>query len=131
MPEGFGRLTHFNSSLIIMTSNLGVRHTGGLGFNASAAGEVEFRKAVMDFFRPEFFNRMDGIVLFAPLPPDVAQPGDADPGTGVGRETVEPELEPLMVALEPSANTSKRAPQFLHRNFGMPAATRSSGKFTA
>lgn len=68
--DPFGRLTHFQSSVIIMTSNLGVTRRGSPGFHAGGTSAEDFRKAVMDFFRPEFFNRMDAIVPFTPLSPE-------------------------------------------------------------
>lgn len=71
--DPFGRLTHFQSSVLIMTSNLGVTRRSSPGFNDSGPSADDFRKAVMDFFRPEFFNRMDAIVPFAPLAPDTVK----------------------------------------------------------
>lgn len=71
--DPFGRLSHFQSSVIIMTSNLGVSRRDSPGFNADGPSAEDFRKAVMAFFRPEFFNRMDAIVPFAPLAPDTVK----------------------------------------------------------
>ena len=52
-----------------MTSNLGAGSSGNLGFSndgETAIGEVD-RGAVMQFFRPEFFNRLDQVIYFSPL----------------------------------------------------------------
>jgi len=69
LTDTFGRLTAFNSTLIIMTSNLGAPLTSSLGFqqgdaiDEAAVDESTVRK----FFRPEFFNRIDHVVPFHPL----------------------------------------------------------------
>ncbi|MEM9160247.1 MAG: AAA family ATPase [Verrucomicrobiota bacterium] len=69
--DRFGRLTHFNSSIIIMTSNLGVSHKSAPGFNADSNDSPnDFQKAITDFFRPEFYNRIDQIIPFSSLSPE-------------------------------------------------------------
>ncbi len=70
LTESLGRTTDFSNAVIILTSNLGTRDTSqGLGFGGgddrSQASTLE--KAVRDFFRPEFFNRLDRIVPFRQL----------------------------------------------------------------
>lgn len=70
LTDALGRTTWFRSTVIIMTSNLGVRKGGALGFgenpgNAAPAGTDQ--SAIAQFFRPEFFNRLDQVVTFAPL----------------------------------------------------------------
>lgn len=64
LTDPFGRLTTFRSAVIIMTSNLGARQQGSLGFGEQAKA---YEGEVMSFFRPEFFNRIDSIVTFASL----------------------------------------------------------------
>ncbi|NNE91704.1 MAG: ATP-dependent Clp protease ATP-binding subunit [Verrucomicrobiales bacterium] len=69
LTDSLGRLTSFQSSLIVMTSNLGAGSSGNLGFSPggeTTVGEVD-RSAVLNFFRPEFFNRIDQVVYFSPL----------------------------------------------------------------
>lgn len=79
-PEG--RTADFRNAIIIMTSNLGAsrRELQSIGF--SRAGEVEesvealrahFVKEAEAFFRPEFFNRIDKIVIFRPLGSDATR----------------------------------------------------------
>lgn len=67
LTDPWGRLTHFKSAVIIMTSNLGAATAQpfGLSRNDSPAYESE----AMGFFRPEFFNRIDAVVTFDPLTP--------------------------------------------------------------
>ena len=71
LTDPLGRLTCFNSTIIIMTSNLGSSHSGPIGFGQTGTEEypavhTDF-SVVRNFFRPEFFNRIDHIVSFNPL----------------------------------------------------------------
>ncbi len=66
ITDRFGRVTSFRSALVIMTSNLGAGGRGAMGFDRDA-GPPDFEMAVKNFFRPEFFNRLDALVSFAPL----------------------------------------------------------------
>lgn len=65
LTDPLGRLTHFQSAVIIMTSNLGASRGGSLGFGPSAGPSYEAE--AMNFFRPEFYNRIDAVVSFQPL----------------------------------------------------------------
>ncbi len=68
LTDGQGRQTSFSEAVVIMTSNLGARH-----MLVPIIGERE-RELVLgsvhDFFRPEFLNRLDEIILFHQLTPD-------------------------------------------------------------
>lgn len=67
LTDRFGRVTNFTSTVVIMTSNLGAERfaKGDIGFGES--GNVSNEKEIKAFFRPEFFNRLDGVVQFKPL----------------------------------------------------------------
>lgn len=66
LRDSRGRITDFRSSLVVMTTNLGVRHGASLGFaQAGAADDVTHE--IRQFFRPEFFNRIDRVVRFNAL----------------------------------------------------------------
>ncbi len=70
--DALGRVTAFNSSIIVMTSNLGSTSSGPLGFSGGQADPEAppvrtDARAIRAFFRPEFFNRIDHIVEFKPL----------------------------------------------------------------
>ena len=69
LTDALGRATWFRSTVIIMTSNLGTRKGGALGFGESSATEAARADvgAITQFFRPEFFNRLDQVVTFNPL----------------------------------------------------------------
>ena len=65
LTDPWGRVTTFRSTIIIMTSNLGVSALRPIGFNQSKT--PSYSAEVMSFFRPEFFNRIDSVVSFDPL----------------------------------------------------------------
>ncbi len=70
LTNAAGRTTDFCNTILVMTSNLGVRDAQhGLGFmgTSEAAEGQHYRKAAEAFFRPEFFNRIDRIVAFRSL----------------------------------------------------------------
>ncbi len=64
LTDGQGRIVDFKNTLIIMTSNLGSAEI------MQKQGEVtreEVQNMLMRFFRPEFLNRVDDIVVFKAL----------------------------------------------------------------
>jgi ATP-dependent Clp protease ATP-binding subunit ClpC len=65
LTDPWGRLTHFTSALIVMTTNLGATAAGPFGLSRGTAPAYE--NEAMGFFRPEFFNRIDAVVTFDPL----------------------------------------------------------------
>jgi ATP-dependent Clp protease ATP-binding subunit ClpC len=70
LTDQFGRITWFRSAVIIMTSNLGADASDSAGF--SSVPNPSYASEVHKFFRPEFFNRLDGVITFQPLgPPEV------------------------------------------------------------
>jgi len=62
----------FTNTIIIMTSNLGMdlKRQAQMGFTSAEASSGAWRKALEEFFRPEFLNRIDKILLFKPLSKD-------------------------------------------------------------
>jgi ATP-dependent Clp protease ATP-binding subunit ClpC len=65
LTDRFGRVTRFHSALVIMTSNIGSDAREPAGFGKSPG--VSYESEVQAFFRPEFYNRLDGVVQFQPL----------------------------------------------------------------
>jgi ATP-dependent Clp protease ATP-binding subunit ClpC len=65
LTDPYGRMTTFRSSIIIMTSNLGAEQREAFGFGSG--GPAPYADAARNFFRPEFFNRLDAVVTFEPL----------------------------------------------------------------
>jgi ATP-dependent Clp protease ATP-binding subunit ClpA len=65
LTDALGRTVDFSNTIIILTSNLGVRESHqGLGFQATGHDPGVFTRAAEKFFRPEFFNRLDRLVPF-------------------------------------------------------------------
>ena len=64
LTDAYGRTTHFQSAIVIMTSNLGAESVSALGFIPASPA---YESAAMQFFRPEFYNRIDEVLSFAPL----------------------------------------------------------------
>lgn len=74
ITDAQGRIVSFEHTIIIMTSNAGSNIKGGAaGFNKSqnVLNEEKTKKALSEFLRPEFLNRVDEIVTFDPLPREV------------------------------------------------------------
>ena len=68
LTDRFGRTTHFQSAVIIMTSNLGAIASGTPGFGPSdEIASSTYHRAAQTFFRPEFYNRIDSILSFNAL----------------------------------------------------------------
>jgi len=75
LTDAFGRKVDFKNTIVIFTSNLGVREAenkSSLGFVESDSESNEAsRNAVLDavqsYFRPEFLNRVDEVVVFDEL----------------------------------------------------------------
>jgi ATP-dependent Clp protease ATP-binding subunit ClpC len=66
LTDSLGRTVDFVNTIIIMTSNVGASQAAQqLGFDTLGRNdEAIYRKAVENFFRPEFVNRIDQIVIF-------------------------------------------------------------------
>ena len=64
-----GKKADCRNCIVILTSNLGASANEGnaIGFGRDLQKSGEDDKAVKDFFKPEFRNRLDGIVKFAKL----------------------------------------------------------------
>ena len=78
LTDGLGRKVDFKNTMIIMTSNIGVRQLKdfgeGVGFatatrmeNADENNKAVIEKALKRTFSPEFLNRIDDVVIFNAL----------------------------------------------------------------
>jgi ATP-dependent Clp protease ATP-binding subunit ClpA len=70
ITDAHGRNVNFENTVIIMTTNAGSdKKDGSVGFNRSVneQGKDKAIKALNDFLRPEFINRVDEIVYFNKL----------------------------------------------------------------
>ncbi len=66
LTDGRGRTVNFKNTILILTSNLG---------SELFAREKDLEKKVLDvvkrFFKPEFINRLDSLIIFHPLSPEM------------------------------------------------------------
>ena len=70
ITDAQGRLVNFENTIIVMTSNAGSdRRDGSVGFGKSVTEQSKEKalKALGEFLRPEFINRVDEIVCFNKL----------------------------------------------------------------
>ena len=70
ITDAHGRKVNFENTVIVMTSNAGSdRKEGSVGFNKTVneQGRERAMKALQEFLRPEFINRVDEIVCFNKL----------------------------------------------------------------
>ena len=73
ITDAQGRVVNFENTIIIMTSNAGSNQKGGsVGFGRSLTEQSKEKamKALSEFLRPEFINRVDEIVCFNQLSED-------------------------------------------------------------
>jgi len=79
LTDSFGRHVDFRNTILIMTSNIGastIKNQGGLGFQTTSE-QVTYEKMkaallaeVERYFKPEFLNRLDDLIVFHPLSED-------------------------------------------------------------
>ncbi len=78
LTDGLGRRVDFRNTIIIMTSNIGVRDLkdfgAGMGFSPAGAKETDdeamkstIKSALKKVFNPEFLNRLDDVIVFNSL----------------------------------------------------------------
>ncbi len=67
ITDAQGRVVNFENAVIVMTSNAGSEgRVGGLGFGKAEHEQMQDKtmKALREFLRPEFINRVDEIITF-------------------------------------------------------------------
>src|SRR3990167_3713123 len=76
LTDSFGRKIDFRNVVLIMTSNVGaevIKNQATLGFRKTTEGQSyeamkeQLMKVVEKHFRPEFLNRVDGVIVFKAL----------------------------------------------------------------
>jgi ATP-dependent Clp protease ATP-binding subunit ClpC len=79
LTDSLGRKINFKNTLIIMTSNIGVKKLQdfgtGIGFGGSSYSNEEQKKEILkkemkNYFSPEFLNRIDDTIIFNSLDQD-------------------------------------------------------------
>ncbi|MFK8104441.1 MAG: AAA family ATPase [Saprospiraceae bacterium] len=67
MVDAYGRVTNFRNTIIIMTTNLGASQRKSISFRETTSDEDNYLSVISKHFRPEFVNRIDGVVIFNSL----------------------------------------------------------------
>lgn len=67
LTDGKGVTVDFKNTIIVMTSNLGSDIISKNKGKKWEEVKIEVEKVVLEFFRPEFINRIDKIIVFKPL----------------------------------------------------------------
>ena len=67
MTDGQGRTVDFKNTVIVMTSNLGSQMIQSMAGTDYGAVKVAVMAEVKTYFRPEFINRIDEVVVFHSL----------------------------------------------------------------
>ena len=73
LTDNQGRTVDFKNTIVIMTSNIGSNYLiDGIRPDGSVADDVKQKveDETKKYFRPEFLNRIDEIVVFSPLTED-------------------------------------------------------------
>jgi len=83
LTDAKGRKVNFRNTIIIMTSNIGAQYIDkmeqiGFAMNTSdernyAVAKDKVEQSLKDFFRPEFLNRIDEIIIFNILSPEAVK----------------------------------------------------------
>ena len=83
LTDGHGRTVDFRNTVVIMTSNIGSTHIQEILLDRERrpaaywgkTNDEELKEGVMNdlkaFFKPEFLNRVDEIIIFNPLSKDL------------------------------------------------------------
>jgi ATP-dependent Clp protease ATP-binding subunit ClpA len=71
LTDNNGYKANFSNVVLVMTSNIGASERNVMGFNADSS--LSRDKALKSFFTPEFRNRLDGVVEFGALSPEVVE----------------------------------------------------------
>lgn len=68
LTDSQGKLVSFENTIIILTSNAGTGASHSLGFNQTAKEkDARIVETLKEYFRPEFLNRIDEIIVFHEL----------------------------------------------------------------
>ena len=64
LTDGKGRTVDFKNTVIIMTSNVASQFIYEMGDKPEAEIKVKLKESLQQYFRPEFLNRLDDIIIF-------------------------------------------------------------------
>lgn len=134
LTDSYGRKVDFRNTILIMTSNVGadlIKNQGSLGFSKRDSGSVHDRlkkslaEAVESYFRPEFINRLDDVVVFRYLEKeDLEQIVDIEI-SGVRKRLMDMEMD-LVVSEEAKSFLIEKG---YNQDFGARPLRRAIGQF--
>ncbi len=64
MTDGKGRTVDFKNTVIIMTSNIASQLISEMGDRSENDVKIQLKEHLKQYFRPEFLNRLDDIIIF-------------------------------------------------------------------
>ncbi len=73
VTDSHGKVVNFENTLIVLTTNAGSNHAtavSGFGGDEVRSSEARTEKALSEFLRPEFINRIDEVITFRRLDKD-------------------------------------------------------------
>lgn len=105
LTDNKGRVANFKNTIIIMTSNIGsnyIQKMQSFGYSDGASSEYagvkeKVQDALKDFFRPEFLNRLDDIIIF-----DILSKEDIEKIVRLSLKEVEKRLSEKDISLQVS-----------------------------
>ncbi|MDQ5957656.1 MAG: ATP-dependent Clp protease ATP-binding subunit ClpB [Patescibacteria group bacterium] len=105
LTDNKGRVANFKNAIIVMTSNIGSNYIQKMqtyGFSSSSESEYsgvkeKVQDSLKDFFKPEFLNRLDEIVIF-----DVLKKEDIEKIVNLSLTEIEKRLSEKSITLQVS-----------------------------
>ena len=83
LTDAKGRVVNFKNTIIVLTSNIGAQYIDrmqSIGFSAAPGEKSKYEdvktkvtESLRDYFRPEFLNRLDHIIIFDVLSPEAVK----------------------------------------------------------
>ncbi len=90
LTDGKGRVVSFKNTVIIMTSNLGSEWIAEESTRSDEEIKAKIEEALRRHFRPEFFNRIDDVIVFHRLTREEIEKIVADPARRPGEDAPRP-----------------------------------------
>lgn len=139
LTDGSGKTTDFSHCVFILTGNLGTREaeqrkTSGFGNPNETDDKNAYEKAMRDFFRPEFINRLDGICFFNRLSrkdyvrimqiklDDIGGIIKSNYGKDVDFKLTQPAMDDILKKAKSLDHGAREIEQVLKRNVVLPMA---------
>ena len=104
LTDSKGRVVDFKNAVIIFTSNIGSNQIFALASQGANSEEIEIavRTELREYFRPEFLNRLEEMIVFKTLSPDLMEEI-----VDIQLRRLQERLHPLNLELQVSDQTKK------------------------